>query len=75
MLQDKLERANSNTPYWLPLESSDGQLWIEGPYSTNEEAMAQRKRVSRYMSPPAKYGIPFTAASQAEAKMRARFFF
>ena len=53
--------------YWLPFMTAHGEIWLEGPFETREEAMAARDRAKLTVFPPEKYGSPFPASTEEEA--------
>jgi hypothetical protein len=60
--------------YWLPFRSDHGEIWVEGPYETRDQAMAAREHAKLAIRLPSKYGVPFTASTKEEAEKRANVF-
>jgi len=58
--------------YWMPFQSDHGDIWVEGPYNTRDEALQARESAKRHVLPPSKYGIPFPAASREDAEKNAK---
>jgi len=60
--------------YWLPFSADSGAIWIEGPFETREQAMAEREKAKSQISPLSKVGSPFVADNKDDALKRAHLF-
>ena len=60
------------TKYRIPFQADSGAIWVEGPFGTDDNAMAERERAKRDIRLPSKYGVPFSADNKEEAEKKAK---
>lgn len=60
--------------FWFACKSIHGDIWIEGPFNTREQALVARENAKLEVVFPAVVGTVFVAATKEEALERASLF-